>query len=298
MPTPAMPTWAEVEIPAKASGTRRLMTWNVLEGGLDAGAPDRLLDQLALTARCAPDVLCIQEAAHWHEDDQRWLRLTAQTLGMRHLDLARSQRSRDGSNHTAMLYNGNRLRLVDQTTLGPGVFHHALIRARFRPRSAGVSDHSDFLVLGTHLNPYDGAARLGEARLMTDYGGPFPGMPPRAALLGDLNTPDREPDTWDGVPINLQARYRSLGDGGIFGPVDQDAVRVLLQSGWQEPHKALGIEPPPTVGHYYANERVPWKLDYALLAGLQPVQTWTYPVDTAFRLSDHGPHFVDVVEPD
>lgn len=216
------------------------------------------------------------------------------------MDLAFMAPSRvgDGANHTALLYNSRAFRLVDTPTLrGEGAFHHALIRAVFRP--VGREDaRADFLVLATHLNPFDGDARLGEARYITDYGGAFPGMPPRAVWIGDLNTPDREPPGgWDAVPTNLHSRYRLVLPDGTFGGADQRALRVPLQSGWQDPHDLLGITRPPTVGHYYPNERVPWALDYALVAGLDVAQVFTHPWDIGFRLSDHLPHGVDVVIP-
>lgn len=44
---------------------------------------------------------------------------------------------------------------------------------------------------------------------MTDYAGDFPGVVPRALLLGDMNCPSPSdvPD-WDNLPRNLQSRYR------------------------------------------------------------------------------------------
>lgn len=122
----------------------------------------------------------------------------------------------------------------------------------------------------------------------------FPGRPARSLALGDFNTPDRKPKDWSAVPDNLHRRYRLVNPDGSFGDTDQRAVRVLLNSGWQDPHEVLGIPRPPTVGHYYINERVPWPIDYALTVGMDPVGVWTHPFDEGFQLSDHLPHFVDV----
>lgn len=291
-----MTTLDEVLIPAPPPGTLRFMVWNLLTGGVDKGSEGRLLDQLQLIGACAPDVLCLPEATHWNRGFRRLLRVATGTLGMKSVALARS-RVGDRRNHTALLYEPSSLRLVDRKRVGGEVFHHALIRARFRRWSAGDDPSGDFLVFGTHLNPLDGTARLGEARWMTDQGGPFPGLPARAVALADFNTPDREPVRWSAVPRNLHSRYRLVNDDGSFGGVDLRAVRVLLASGWQDPHDVLGVPRPPTVGHYYPNERVPWALDYALLAGMEPAGVWTHPLDEAFRASDHLPHFVDVAVP-
>lgn len=285
----------EVLVPAPPPGTLRFMVWNLLNGGVDNGSEVRLLDQLQLIAVCAPDVLCLPEATFWNEDELRLLRLVTKTLGMKVVTLARS-RIGSGANHTALLY-GPAMRLVSWQLRGVGAFHHALIRARFRRRSAGEDPAGDFMVFGTHLNPFDGTARLGEARWMTDNGGPFPGLPPRAVALADFNTPDREPESWDRVPQNLHSRYRLVRDDGSFGDTDQRAVQVLLRSGWRDPHHMLGLDRPPTVGHFYSNERVPWTLDYGLLAGMEAAGVWTHLFDEDFSLSDHLPHFIDVRVP-
>ncbi|MEE4543686.1 endonuclease/exonuclease/phosphatase family protein [Streptomyces sp. V4-01] len=286
----------DIKVPKRPPGTLRMMIWNLLNGGVDRGNEARLIDQLKVVAACAPDLVCLTECAQWHLDKQQLLKYAEQTLGMRSAVLARSHVG-DGRNNTTLLY-GPDLRLVNYNVRGKGSFHHALIRARFRPREAGDIPSADFLVYGTHLHPYDGDSRLAEARWMTDSGGVFPGLPARAVLLGDLNTADRELEDWSQVPVNLHSRYRIVKNDGDFGGVDQRAVRVLLNSGWKDPHTVLGVPRPPTVGHYYANERVPWRLDYALLSGMQPAAVWTHPFDENFKLSDHLPHFVDVQTPE
>lgn len=283
----------EVLVPAPPPNTLRFMVWNALNGGIDNGSKARLIDQLPLIAACTPDVLCVPEATHWHRNWKRLLRLVTKTLDLKAVTLARSKEGK--SNSTALLYNPKSLRLVTWTLRGQGVFHHTLIRATLRPKAAGEDPSRDFLVYATHWNPLNPAARLGEGRWMTDSGDSFPGLPPRAVVIGDFNTPDREPESWGAVPKNLHSRYRFVREDGSFGGTDQRAVQVLLRSGWQDPHTVLGVPRPPTVGHYYDNERVPWALDYALLAGLAPAQVWTHPFDEGFRLSDHLPHFVDVL---
>lgn len=284
----------DVLVPDVPPDTFRAMVFNLLNGGVDAGSEARLIDQLHLIGLCKPDVLCLPEATFWHEDEQRLLRLATGTLGMRAVTLAKT-RVGDGTNHTALLYNPRTVRLVKWRLRGVGVFHHALIVATFRPVAAGDDESQDFNVFATHLNPMNPQARLNETRgWLTDAGGPFPGLARRKVALADFNTPDREPEDWDRVPENLHNRYRRWLPDGTFGDTDQDAVQVLLASGWQDPHDVLGVPRPPTVGHYYSNERVPWALDYALTVGMQPVQVWTHPFDEEWRLSDHLPHFVDL----
>lgn len=169
-----------------------------------------------------------------------------------------------------------------------------MIRARLRPLEA-ENDHDDFLALATHLTYTDGESRLREARWMTDYAGDFPGVPPRALLLGDMNcpSPSDEPD-WDKVPRNLQSRYRLVQDEGTFGDTDTRAVQVLLESGWQDPETITGTPRDATVGYYYRNEPVPLRLDHALVFGLRVHDYRTYDTARARKVSDHLPVVLDV----
>ncbi|MFF7803087.1 endonuclease/exonuclease/phosphatase family protein [Streptomyces olivaceus] len=265
------------------------MSWNLYGGGLDGADESRRALQTEILAELAPDILCLPECTRWDEEDERRLWETADVLGLAPVSMVRSHVG-DGRNFTALLYRPSRLRLIGRRTLGSGVFHHALIRARLRPLEAG--EESDFLAFGTHFSYVDGDARLREARWLTDYGGVFPGVPPRAILLGDLNTPDRETD-WSLIPRNLHARYRLCLPTGEFGGADRRAVQVLLNSGWIDPEQQTGEKRAATVGYFYPNEPVPWSLDYALLSGLKASAYRTYVTSAAKAASDHLPVVLD-----
>ncbi|MEU9270043.1 endonuclease/exonuclease/phosphatase family protein [Streptomyces sp. NPDC048251] len=271
----------------------RAVTWNLFCGGVDDSSEKRLHAQAEILASLNPDVLALQECTQWDEADERRLLWMAHALGLTPVCMARS-REGDSRNHTALLYRSSKLHLVGRRRLGEGVFHHALIRARLRPLEAD-NDHDDFLALATHLTWTDGESRLREARWMTDYAGDFPGVPPRALLLGDLNCPhpSDQPD-WDQAPQNLQSRYRLVQDDGTFGATDTRAVQVLLESGWQDPQAATGRPRAATVGYFYRNEPVPLRLDHALAYGLQVYDYRTYDTATARTVSDHLPVVLDV----
>ncbi|MFF3277292.1 endonuclease/exonuclease/phosphatase family protein [Streptomyces chrestomyceticus] len=296
-PLPAGPVPAAAESGRPASGWRtrvRAVVWNLLTGGLDGEDEERLFGQAEILRSLRPDILCLPECTRWNEDYHRRLWWMALRLDMKPVAMLRSRHGREPvENYTALLYRPSRFRVVRWERRGTDVFHHALIRALLRPADA-VDDRDDVLVLGTHLSWTNGDARLNEVRgWMTDDAGEFPGVPPRGIVLADMNTPDREPESWDLIPANLHPRYRLALPDGTFGGADQRAVRMMLQSGWHDPQDLTGVRRAATVGYWYANEPVPWCLDYALVRGLD-VQTYrTYDTPRARELSDHLPVVLD-----
>lgn len=240
------------------------------------------------------DIVCLPECNRWDEDNEARLWWMVHALGLQPVAMVRSRLGTPPiQNHTALLYRPSTLRLMGRAILGRDVFHHALIRARFRPVEEH-DDRRDFLVLATHNSYTDGETRLREARWMTDYGGEFPGVPPRAVLLTDMNTPDREPLDWSLIPKNMHSRYRIVLPDGSFGGVDQRALNVLLGSGWQDPQVLTGVQRAPTVGYFYPNEPVPWCLDYALVSGMVVTSYRTHDTPQARQASDHLPVIADL----
>ena len=269
------------------------MVWNLYGGGVDGVSEERLHTQAKIIAGLEPDVLALPECTWWDEDEERRLLYMAHKLDLMPVGMVRSHIG-DGRNHTTLLIRPSKLRLLGRRTLGEGVFHHALIRARLRPVAAGDDGSHDFLAFGTHFSWADGDSRLREARWLTDYGGEFPGVPPRAMLLGDLNIPDREPESWSLIPKNLHSRYRLVLGTGEFGGVDQRALQVLIKSGWVDPQTLTGQKRAATVGYFYDNERVPWCLDYGLVSGLKVTSYHTHDTPQARNASDHLPAVLDV----
>ncbi|WP_416971631.1 endonuclease/exonuclease/phosphatase family protein [Streptomyces sp. 4F14] len=268
----------------------RAVSWNLLNGGLDGAGEVRLDAQVGYLAELGPDILALQECTRWDEKDRA--EMVAAELGLTVTKMA-SSRVGDGRNYTMLLHNPARFFLVEVRLRGAEIFHHALIKARLRPHGAPSDGSGDFNVLATHLSWTDGATRLAEAGWMTDYAGPFPGEPDRALLLGDLNCP--HPDDaidWADVPPNLQPRYRLMQADGAFGNADTRAFQVLLNSGWQNPETLTGQPRTATVGHYYANEPTPMRLDHALVHNLT---VHAYRTHDTGRVSDHKPVVLDAV---
>lgn len=281
---------------ATAAGQRplRAVVWNLFLGGVDGASEDRLKAQAQILLELNADIVCLPECNRWDEDGERRLWWMANTLGLQPVAMVRSRLGTPPvHNHTVLLYRLSTLRLMNRAILGRDVFHHALIRARLRPVEE-PDDRRDFFVLATHLTYTDGETRLREARWMTDYGGGFPGVPPRGVLLADLNVPDREPSDWSLIPQNLHSRYRIVKDDGTFGGVDQRALQVLLHSGWQDPETLTGEQRSHTVGYFYPNEPVPWCLDYALVNGMDVTSYRTHDTPRARAASDHLPVAADM----
>ncbi|QKW08028.1 endonuclease/exonuclease/phosphatase family protein [Streptomyces sp. NA04227] len=276
------------------TATLRAVTWNLYLGGLDGHVQTRLDAQLDILADLAPDVLALQECTNWDVNGEQRLLDTAHRLGMAPALMAPSSIG-DGRNFTALLYRPSRLRLLARRVMGAGVFHHALLRALLRPVEAGDDDRFDLLTLATHLSYTDGDTRLREARWLTDYAGDFPQVPARALLMGDLNCPhpnDPTPDWEQDHPRNMWPRYRSIGAAGQWGGLDTRAVRVLLNSGWQDPETLTDTPKTHTVGDYWANEPPKYRLDHILTRGLAVKSYYTQETG---RLSDHYPSICDVV---
>ncbi|MFE6737536.1 endonuclease/exonuclease/phosphatase family protein [Streptomyces tubercidicus] len=272
----------------------RAVVWNLYLGGLDGASEDRLKRQAEILLDLRPDVLCLPECNRWDENNERHLWWMANLLNLQPVAMARSRLGTPPiQNHTTLLYRPSTLRLVERAIVGRGVFHHALVRARMR-LVGERDDRRDFLVLATHLSYTDGETRLHEARWMTDYGGEFPGVPPRGVLLADLNTPDREPLDWSLIPKNLHSRYRIVREDGTFGGTDQRALGALLRSGWQDPQTVTGVQRAPTVGYFYPTEPVPWCLDYALVNGMNVKKYFTHDTPQARASSDHLPVVADM----
>lgn len=274
--------------------TLRAVVWNLFLGGVDGASEERFKAQAEILLGLNADIVCLPECNRWDEDNERRLWWMANTLGLQPVAMVRSRLGTPPiQNHTVLLYRPSTLRLLGRATLGSGVFHHGLIRARLRP-VAEQDGRCDFFVLATHLSYTDGETRLREARWMTDYGGEFPGVPPAGMLLADLNVPDREPLDWSLIPQNLHSRYRIVRADGTFGGVDQRALQVLLASGWQDPQALTDERRTPTVGYFYANEPVPWCLDYALVNGMDVTSYRTHDTPQARAASDHLPVIADI----
>ena len=274
--------------------TKRFMTWNILNGGTSGG---RLARQIKVVRQERPDVLALQECQDFNLNYYRPLWKLCNGTGLMPALLQPSAKA--PRMHTALLYNPDSFRLVGEpVVMGAGAVFHTIIRARLRPTetpdTSDAQHPDDWMAFASHFNPWDRDAGLAEARRMTDWGGDWVENAERRVAMLDINCMDREPESWDAVPRNMHARYRTVNADGSFGDADRRSLRVLLQSGWEDPAAHLGIERETTVGYFYDNEKVPQILDHVLISGsVKPVVYRTRSGGVVDTISDHRPTILD-----
>ncbi|HEX5496887.1 MAG TPA: endonuclease/exonuclease/phosphatase family protein [Mycobacteriales bacterium] len=265
--------------------TLRVVTYNLLNGGVDDGDDRRWRTQLDMLASLAADVVVVQEAKHWDRDGAARMFATANTLGLQPL-LARSA---SHGCHLVVLHRWPKVRGVRfDPAAGCTAFHHAL--ARVHLRITGFDE--PVRLLATHLDPFSGDHRLAEAGWLTttEYTGGH------TIVAGDLNcigATDPEPD-WDALD-GPHIHRRLIDPDGRLGRADRRAMRVLLAEGYHDPQAELGLPLSPTAGHQDGEPGR--RSDYILLSGaLLPALVGYRTIDTPTTrtASDHLPVIADL----
>ncbi|WP_116211651.1 endonuclease/exonuclease/phosphatase family protein [Streptomyces olivoreticuli] len=276
-------------VPRLDDDTARLVTFNVLTGGIDAdGSEQRRIGQIEFLRTLDADVIALQELRGWEAGG--WWRLweVANALRMVPLPPVLSQRGR--GNHLALLYRRGTVGVRDyEPDAVRGAFYHGLGRARLY-----IMDQPALTVLITHLSFLGGDERLAEARWLTGYADTYEGTAQRVALLGDLNTiglNDPEPD-WSRIPANLRSRHCHLTPHGTFGATDRRAIQLLSEAGWRDPFDLLSLEPHRTAGYWSPDELLDHRSDLILvnqhLTG-HVAEAVVHDTDQTRKLSDHLP---------
>ncbi|MFD7763590.1 endonuclease/exonuclease/phosphatase family protein [Streptomyces microflavus] len=255
----------------------RVGSYNVMDGG-----GERWAEQMELLASLDLDVLGIQEAKHWERQDHARLHATAAKLGMQALFAP----SRSHGCHLVLLYRWPRVNCAGfQPDISGGRFHHTASRALLEVDGLALR------ILHTHLHPFAPSARLTEAGWLTEYAA-ADGL---SLLIGDLNTSgsgDPDPADWGQVAAHLHSRHRQVLADGSYGGTDRRAMHALMNAGFVDPPRHLGLTPPRTAGYWGGNELWDRRSDYVLVSPcLAPTIHEHLVVDTPVTqaLGDHLP---------
>jgi exodeoxyribonuclease-3 len=257
----------------------RLMTYNVLTGGMDGGAGGRL-DKIAEVIRgVAPDVLVLNECNGFERNGLRTLYRLEAELGMRGV-LAQAQ---TGFHVALFLRRGQ---LLETQCLSREV-HHAVLAATLEVEGQVLK------VIGAHLCPFGGDARLLEVQHLIRFM-----REEHVFIMGDLNalSPHDEgrhdPSRW--LP-RRRARH-VLAEAS--GKLDTRAISMLEGAELVDVLRAQGNDAPTVLtrlGEDWANYQARIDYVFATPRAAERVRR-AERVDGALveSASDHYPLFVDV----
>lgn len=246
----------------------KILSYNILEG-----ARARHDELVAFVSGHEPDVVCLQEANGWGDDDAARARAFAAAVGLPHVCFGTSNTPFD-------LVTFSRRPFISTAVDAEG-FWHCAVRAAV-PCGGGTLD-----VWNLHLDPRDEDRRLSEAQRLASLARPAE----PTLVVGDLNSLSPLDEYPSGLRQRLQAR-------GItkFGRtrLRHEAMTALAGAGLVDMAHARGtsewtVPTPSNMDVFHAGRL---RLDYALAnAELAPSVTSVRVErnDLTDRISDHYP---------
>jgi len=237
------------------------VTWNVRDGGVDAGSDARLRRQLPVLAGLGPGVVALQECKYWDRDYFRTFHVAEQLLGMRGY-LSRS--AHHGCHLCVFVREDAGLRVIEQRhERGYPYWHGAarvVVMAGGCPRPLQLAS--------CHLAPSSPSIRLAEAEAFGLVAREFP-----VIAAGDWNAlPAADP-----APPGAEGRWRRK--------LDRRAAEALEEAGFLDVGARAG-DLTPTVGHdsepAYRCDRIYTTLPAGAITGYEVITT-------ADAESDHRP---------
>jgi exodeoxyribonuclease III len=257
----------------------RLMTYNVLTGGRDGGSDTRLGAISETIRSVAPDILVLNECNGFEQEGYRTLYRLEAELGMRGV-LAEAH----SGFHVALFIR--RGRLLETRSLQREV-HHAVLSATLE------LDGTVLRVIGAHLNPFGGDARLLEVQHLIRYL-----REEHVFILGDLNSLSPhdagayQPQRW--LP-RRRARHL-LAEGG--GRLDTRAIAALEGAELVDVFRQRGATEPTALTRLGADfEDYQVRIDYVFAtarAAERVTRVERVSGELVEAASDHYPLFVDV----
>jgi exodeoxyribonuclease-3 len=255
------------------------MTYNVLTGGQDDGDPARLALIAETIRSVAPDILILNECNGFESEGYRTLYRLEAELGMRGV-LAPAQ----SGFHVALFIR--RGRLLETRLLNREV-HHAVLAATLE------IDGGVLRVIGAHLNPFGGDARLLEVQHLIRFI-----REEHVFILGDLNSLSPhdigtcQPERW--LP-RRRARH-VLPESG--GRIDTRAISALEGAELVDVFRSRGAAEPTALTRRGADsDDYKVRIDYVFASPRAAERVTHAERVTGARVeaaSDHYPLFLDV----
>jgi exodeoxyribonuclease-3 len=256
----------------------RLMTYNVLTGGRDGGADTRLAAISETIQRVNPDVLILNECNRFEQDGYRTLYRLEAELGMRGL-LAQAH----SGFHVALFLRRGRLL---ETRFHRREVHHALLAATLE------IDGVVLTVIGAHLNPFGGDARLLEVQHLIRYL-----REQLVFVMGDLNSLSPH-DAHACDPTAWLPRRRARHVLAESGRLDTRAISALEGAELVDVFRSRGNTEPTALTRLGASfEDYQVRIDYVFATAAAAERVTHAERVSGGRVeaaSDHYPLFVDV----
>lgn len=245
----------------------KIVSYNLFEGANETTAA---LEEFVNNEY--PDVVCLQEANGWGDDNERRAKEFAEKTGLSHWIYG-------DSNTRFKLATFSRFPFVNSTVHKDGLWHSA-IQAGVRLPDNNVAE-----IWNIHHNPRNEDDRIREAKKLTSI------MGTKALIMGDFNSLSRSDDYDPGLVKQLNAKNIQK-----FG---ETALRFDVMDLWDEQgltdialHLGANIWTVPTPANKDLNHADRLRLDYMLATpSLLPsiVSLATPKNDLTDKISDHYP---------
>jgi exodeoxyribonuclease III len=249
----------------------RVMSYNILDGGVDADGTSRLELIVDVIRELDPDLVALQEANELELRGQKRRFELERATGMRSL-LGLSP-----SGYHGVFLIKPQFGVATWNSGSPGT-NRILIEVKvITPGGLGIR------VAGVHLDPFSADARLLGAFHAT--------AAPPAIVMGDFNTCRSDDPGLENLWPRLDARLRA-GATNLGTDVDDRALRAMEAAGFVDLYRRVN---PGEVGATFPAAGV--RLDYIfatadLVEHLADCQVYGAP--PADRASDHIPLFADI----
>ena len=195
----------------------RVVSYNIWEGGLNHSGPDRRATILQVLEESGADIVALFEACDFTNVLPTWEKKLGMTGAL--------AEARSGY-HVAILVRPP-LKLISAKGVHTPTFYNTCLSARVE------SEKGELLVMATHLNPFDPAARLTEARHLAREA--YDDRP--VLLMGDLNAfspNDKIDPSVHALSPRVLARHLAAPGATVTGNTTYDtrAIGILEWAGY------------------------------------------------------------------